>query len=174
MPSILDRAFRGSCNLQVLKAMNKVDAATVRGILDRHQASGFHVDDRLRREVDQPGEIFLDILATREEFLRLVWQSSDATRPLTPVGEPRTLLDCAGRLSTFGWEFQPLIQAGFEWFRPCVDIDKAFDYGNIGLVALTPLIESERRETPVGNYYIYDGVHKSIVLAKRLLRGEAD
>jgi hypothetical protein len=150
--------------------MNKVDAATVRSILDGHEASGFHVDDRLRGEIDQPGEMYLDVLATREEFLRLVWQSSDATRPLTPVGQPRTLLDCACRLSTFGWEFQALIQAGFEWFRPCADIDKAFDYGKVGLVALTPLIESERRETIAGNYYIYDGVHKSIVLAKRLLR----
>jgi hypothetical protein len=152
--------------------MNKVDAATVRSILERHQASGFHVDDRLRSEVDKPGEMYLDVLATREEFLRLVWQSIDATRPLTPVGAPRTLLDCACRLSTFGWEFQALVQAGFEWFRPCADIDKAFDYDKVGLVALTPLSESERRETTAGSYYIYDGVHKSIVLAKRLLRGE--
>jgi hypothetical protein len=152
--------------------MNKVDARTVRSILDRHEASGFHVDDRLRSEVDKPGEMFWGILATREEFLRLVWQSSAATRPLTPVGEPRTLLDCARRLSTFGWEFQTLVQDGFEWFRPCVEIDEAFDYSKLGLVALTPLIESERRETSAGNYYIYDGVHKSIVLAKRLLRGE--
>src|SRR5216684_3250641 len=154
--------------------MNKTDAASVRSILEKHQASGLHVDERLWRELDQPGEMFLDFLATREEFLRLVWQSIDATRPLTPVGEPRTLFDCASRLSTFGWEFQRLVQAGFEWFRPCVDIDKAFDYGKVGLVALTPLTESEKRETARGNFYIYDGVHKSIVLAKRLLRGETE
>jgi hypothetical protein len=153
--------------------MTKIDAASVRVILERHQASGFHVDDRLWREVDQPGEMFLGELATREEFLSLVWQSSDATRPLTPVGEPRTLFDCASRLSTFGWAFQNLVHTGIEWFRRCVDIDTAFDYGKLGLVALTPLNDPERRETPVGNYYIYDGVHKSIVLAKRLLHGEA-
>src|SRR5450759_3084307 len=135
--------------------MKKVDAATVRSILDRHEASGFHVDDHLRGEVDKPGEMFLDTLATREEFLRLVWQSSDATRLLTPAGEPRTLLDCASRLSAFGWEFQPLVVVCFGLFRPCLDIDKAFDYGKIGLVALTPLIEPERHETPTGNYYIY-------------------
>lgn len=113
-------------------------------------------------------------LATKAEFLKLVWQSIDATRSLTPVGEPRTLSDCANRLSAFGWEFQTLVQAGFEWFRRSVDIDAAFDYGKLGLVALTPLNEPERRETPAGNYYIYDGVHKSIVLAKRLLRRETE
>ncbi|SRR6266436_7230893 len=141
--------------------MNKADAAFVRAIVERHQASGLHVDDRLWREVDQPGEMFLGELATREEFLRLVWQSIPDTRPLTPVGEPRTLSDCANRLSTFGWEFQRLVQAGFEWFRPCVAIDNAFDYGKVGLVALTPLNEPEKRETPSGNYYIYDGCTKA-------------
>jgi hypothetical protein len=70
--------------------------------------------------------------------------------------------------------FKVLFKAGFEWFRPCLDIDKAFDYGKVGLVALTPLNEPGIRETPAGNYYIYDGVHKSIVLAKRLLRGETE
>src|SRR5713101_2802103 len=154
--------------------MNKTDAASVRAILESHQAAGFNVDGRLWHEIDQPGEMFLGELDTREEFLRLVWQSINATRPLTPVGEARTLFDCASRLSTFGWEFQPLVQAGFEWFRRCVDIDAAFDNGKVGLVALTPLNEAERRETPAGNYYIYDGVHKSIVLAKRLLRGETE
>src|SRR6266849_8380569 len=134
--------------------MNKIDAASVRATLESHQASRLGVDDRFWREVDQPGEMFLDILSTREEFLRLVWQSIDATRPLTPVGEPRTLSDCANRLSTFGWEFQALVQAGFEWFRRCVDIDKAFDYRKVGLVALTPLNAPEGCETPGGNYYI--------------------
>src|SRR6266851_2524280 len=154
--------------------MNKIDAASVRAILERHEASGLHVDDRLWHEIDQPGEMFLGRLATKAEFLKLVWQSISDTRPLTPVGEPRTLFDCANRLSTCGWEFQPLVHAGFEWFRRCVDIDAAFDYGKVGLVALTPLNEQEKRETLAGNYYIYDGVHKSIVLAKRLLRGETE
>ena len=154
--------------------MNMVDSADALSLLQRHQALGLHVDSRLLHEMEQPGEMFLGILTTRDEFLKLVWQSINATRALTPARQPRTLGDCASRLSTFGWEFQRLVQAGFEWFRRCVDIDKAFDYGKVGLVALTPLNESERRETPAGNYYIYDGVHKSIVLAKRLLRGETE
>jgi hypothetical protein len=38
--------------------MDKTDAASVRAILKRHEALGFHVDDRLLHEVDQPGEMF--------------------------------------------------------------------------------------------------------------------
>jgi hypothetical protein len=134
--------------------MNKTDAASVRSILETHEASSLRVDDRLWREVDRLGEMCLDRLATKEEFLKLVWQSIAATRPLTPVAEPRTLFDCAIRLSAFGWEFQSLVQDGFEWFRPCVNIDKAFDYDKLGLVAITPLNEAEKRETPEGKYYI--------------------
>jgi hypothetical protein len=39
--------------------MKKVEAASVRATLETHQASGFHVDGRLWREIDQPGEMFL-------------------------------------------------------------------------------------------------------------------
>jgi hypothetical protein len=155
-----------------LKTLTKTDAASVHSILDEHQALGLHVDHRLRHEIDEPGDMFLGTIDREDEFLRLVWQSNEDTRLLTPLGKPRTLFDCASRLLTFGWQFQRLVQAGWNWFRPCVDIDTAFDYGKVGLVGLTPLVESEKRETVAGNYYIYDGVHKSIVLAKRLLRRE--
>jgi hypothetical protein len=43
--------------------MNKTDAASVRVILEGHQAAGSHVDGRLWREVDQPGEMFLGTYA---------------------------------------------------------------------------------------------------------------
>jgi hypothetical protein len=152
-------------------AWTKTDLASVLSILERHEALGLHVDDRLWREVRQPGEMFLGVLAPKEEFLKLVWQSINETHLLAPPGQPRTLRDCALRLSRFEWEFEAVVQ---KWFQPCADIDAAFDYGKVGLLALTPLTEPEKRETPEGNYYIYDGVHKSIVLAKRLLRGEAE
>jgi hypothetical protein len=84
--------------------------SSFRVILKKHATAGFHVDDRLWHEIDQPGEMFLDLLATKEEFLKVVWQSTDATRPLAPVGEARTLFNCASRLSTFGWEFQTSCQ----------------------------------------------------------------
>ena len=154
--------------------MKELDSPEVLRFLEGHQASGLHVDDRLLGEVKRPGKVFVFTLATVDEFLSLVWQSIDASRPLVPAGRPRTLRDCALRLSQFNWRFQALVQAGFTWFEKCVAIDADFDYSKIRWIALTPLIASEKRETPAGSHYIYDGVHKSIVLAKRVLSGQVD
>jgi hypothetical protein len=154
--------------------MDQINTLAIRSILEKHSASGSHVDDRLLREISKPGKMYLGLLPSKEEFLKLVWQSIDATRPLSPAGQPRTLRDCASRLAECEWQFQSLVDGGFTWFQKCVDIDEEFDYSKLGLIALTPLTPSEKDETPAGTYYIYDGVHKSIVLAKRILRGETE
>ncbi|HKZ53975.1 MAG TPA: hypothetical protein VJ123_00730 [Anaerolineales bacterium] len=149
----------------------KVEAAERR--LRQHQERGLHVDARLFQEIRKPGQLSLVTLETDDEFLSLVWQAIDDTRPLAPHGQPRALRDCASRLSTFKWSFEVLVRAGYPWFRKCVPIDAAFAFEQFGWVAITPLVRDEQRGTPHGSYYIYDGVHKSIVLAKRLLCGEA-
>jgi len=140
--------------------------------LNNHKRNGFRVDSRLLLQINQQGQISLLTLETEDEFLRLVWQAIDETRPLTPKSQPRSLKDCASRLAFFGWSFEALVHGGFPWFQECTDIDVAFDFGKVGWVAVTPLVKDELRETPHGSYYIYDGVHKSIVLAKRILRRE--
>jgi hypothetical protein len=48
----------------------------------------------------------------------------------------------------------------------------AFTFARFGLVAVTPLVPSELTDTPHGSYYLYDGLHRAIVLAKKILRGE--
>jgi len=88
------------------------------------------------------------------------------------VREVRTLKDCALRLSDYEWQFPALVTTGFDWFKKCIEIDTAFDYSKLGLIVLMPLKNSEKSETPQGTFYIYDGVHKTIVLAKKLLRNE--
>ncbi len=140
--------------------------------LREHKEHGLHVDSRLLREIDQPGQVALLILETENEFLDLVWQAVPATRPLTPQGHPRSLRDCASRLASVGWSFEALVEAGYPWFQTCNIIDRAFDIDKVGCVAVTPLVATEAQDTPHGTYYVYDGVHKSIVLAKRLLRRE--
>lgn len=116
--------------------------------------------------------MFVMLLTTADDFLSLVWQSIPEARPLVPVNQPRTLRDCAARLSPYGWQFDRLVQEGHNWFQACADIDEGFDYRKLGCIAIQVCLPQEKRETPAGTYYIYDGVHRSIVLAKRLLRRE--
>ncbi len=154
--------------------MKLVDPDAVLAELARHQDRGFHVDSRLLAEVPKPGNLFRFRLGQEEDFFRLVWQSTSKTRPLTPEGWPRTLRDCVLRLRTYSWSFRQLVTGHYEWFQECVAIDENFTYDNFGLVALTPLNSHERHETPQGTYYLFDGVHKGIVLAKKVFRGEVD
>jgi hypothetical protein len=60
-----------------------------------------------------------------------------------------------------------------DFFRPCVPIDRQFDYRRFGWVAVVAANDEERTQSPLGSFYVFDGAHKSLVLAKRLLAGEA-
>jgi len=139
--------------------------------LESQQARGCHFSDRLRTEVDNPGERILVRAPTANEFFMLLWQSDSNTRPLAPEGEPRTVRDCAMRLAGYGWRFQNLVSLT-DWFQRCAAIDENFDYSMLCWIVITPLITEERRVTPDATFYIFEGVHRSIVLAKRLLMRE--
>jgi hypothetical protein len=141
-------------------------------ILTAHEVAGNHVDKRLFRELDAHGELCLFKINTKQDFLSLVWQSNDDCRPLAPTGKSRTLHDCALRLKQHGWAFRNLVDAGYLWFEKCISIDEAFDLSRFNWIALTPLTNGESQESPNGTYYIYDGVHKTIVLAKKLIHDE--
>lgn len=154
--------------------MRSISRIEVQTVFDQHTAAGCHVDDRLLAQIDAPGELFVDVLPTCADYLRLVWQSIDAARPLVPVERPRTLRDCASRLESFEWRFQALVAQGYPWFEKCARLDQAFDWSKLGWIAVTPLLHAESRSNPQGSYYIYDGAHKSIVLAKRLLCRELE
>ena len=55
--------------------MREVSIAEVLDCLNRYCRAGFHVDERLRSQVTQPGTMFMMSLTTTEDFLKLVWQS---------------------------------------------------------------------------------------------------
>jgi hypothetical protein len=156
------------------KPIRQVGVEEVLDKLKRQSAAGCHVDCRLLQEARRPGQMYVVPLQNADEFLSLVWQSCSKTRPLVPVGQPRTLRHCASRLAHYEWRFENLVNAGCPWFRMCVDIDAGFDYSWFGWIALTPCNELEQQETPTGLNYTYDGVHKSIVLAKKLLNSELE
>jgi hypothetical protein len=154
--------------------MKTLTTTEVLDVLDQHRKAGLHVDARLFEEVLKPGALHLICLCCVNRFLELVWQSIDATRPLARASHPRTLDRCAQRLSGFDWKFQSLVDAGYPWFASCVEIDSQFNVARFGWLAVKPLTPSEKQETPGGTYYVYDGAHKSIVLAKKLLRRELE
>ena len=153
-------------------SINPISPANALKILNAHQLAGNHVDERLFKQLGAPGDLWLFDLNTREEFLSLVLQSNDACRPLAPSGKPRTLYDCASRLKQYKWSFRNLCGACYSWFDKCVAIDETFDLPRFNWIALTPLTHGELQESPRGAYYIYYGVHKTIVLAKKLIRNE--
>ena len=175
--NFLDKNSSAPVNEQVEnmeEGFKRISPAEARKVLVARQTGGDHVDSRILRELDALGELHLITLKTSDEFLSLIWQSSSECRPLAPVGETRILHDCALRLEQYDWSFHNVCESGsgYPWFEKCVQIDESFDLSRFHWIALTPCVNNELRESPRGTYYIYDGVHKAIVLAKKLIRNE--
>jgi hypothetical protein len=157
--------------------MKWVSSADVLSRLHDREARGHHVDARLIQAVMGPGSLFLLTLDDEQSFLSLIWQEIDPTRLLTPRGLPRTLGDVAGRMVEHAWTFASLSQpmglpptqhlpAAFESFER---INSEFDFAEFDFVAVMAANDSERRQSPHGTFYIYDGVHRTLVLAHRIL-----
>jgi hypothetical protein len=159
--------------------MLEISCDIARKTFKEREELGDHIDARLWHEIEAPGHIYKLTLETADQFLRLIWQEADPARFLTPPGNSRTLRDAAERLLQTGRSFEALVtnlgvprsEHHPEWFRPCVEIDRTFDMTRFGWVVLTPATEGERNQSPTGTYYVFDGIHKTLVLAKRLLQG---
>jgi hypothetical protein len=143
--------------------------------------SGEHVDERLFGAIRGSQALYKISLSDAESFHSLIWQERAETRLLTPRGQPRTMRDISCRLRHFGGLTNlastldvPQNQHNPEWFRTCVLIDKAFDFSRFGWISIAQPTDGERHQSPAGSFYIYDGVHRTLVLAKRLLTGETD
>lgn len=161
--------------------MEKTDKDQILNELTLKQGRGEHVDSRLLASVRDSQALYLFRLYDEDSFLSLIWQEIDSTRLLTPRGQPRTLKEIGLRLRA--WRgFSELASAlGLprtehrpEWFDRCVHIDTGFDYARFGWISVVHPTDSERRQSPSGSFYIYDGVHRAVVLAKRLLAQESE
>jgi hypothetical protein len=146
------------------------------------EKSGDSVDTRLREAVSKSRALYRFNLDDRTSFLSLIWQESDGVRLLTPSGKPRTLADVGQRMMGNSLTFEKLANSlslstkehNPEWFAPCRRIDIEFDFSRFGSVSVVPANDNERRQSPGGSFYIYDGVHRTIVLTKRLLSNEIE
>lgn len=160
--------------------MRQVSVMEVQNELATRQTAGHHVDQRLLTETSKPGDLYLLRLEDQDSFLSLIWQESDPARLLTPSGHSRTLREVAERVVRKNWTFEELsgdlgkseTQHHPKWFDPCARINREFDYAQFGWLALVPATDNERLQSPFGSFYLFDGMHKSLVLATRLLRGE--
>lgn len=162
--------------------MKKIDQKDAIKKLKDHQANGFHVDSRLLEEVKKDGDYFLIHLINKESFFSLIWQEIDYSRLLTPPGKPRCLFDVGNRFIKCDYSFEQLSepmqlsanQHNHQWFKNCISINSDFDYKKFGLITIVPAKDCERTQSPKGTFYIYDGIHKSLVLAVKILRKEID
>jgi hypothetical protein len=157
--------------------MKQVGSADVLARIQDRVGRGYHVDGRLIREVNAPGELYQFWIEEEDDFLRLIWQVSNPTRLLTPGGQPRTLRDVVTRMVSRGWTFASLLSpiglpaalhepSAFEKFDK---LFTEFDFEAFGFLGVTPALPSELTESPRGTFYIYDGVHRSLALAYRLV-----
>ena len=134
------------------------------------------------KEIDESGQLYLIRLEDEESFFSLIWQESDPARLLTPADQPRATRDVVSRLIANDYSFEslsktlgkPRDQHHPEWFLPCVEIDRVFDFNKFGWVAVVAANDDGRRQSPGGSFYLFDGMHKTLVLAKRLMNKKTD
>ncbi|HEY6170617.1 MAG TPA: hypothetical protein VIX80_00020, partial [Candidatus Kapabacteria bacterium] len=143
------------------------------------ESLGFHVDSRLQNSLakDDPSRIE-EMTLNEEMFLRLQFHANDSSRLLTPSGESRTLRDCVKRMVDNAWSFEKLTTKFYQpanfhspdWFRPCLNIYREFDSSKFFSIFSLHLTINEKSSTPSGSYSVYDGTHKSVVLAYKILQ----
>jgi len=156
--------------------MKKITQELARKALLQRVENDLKVDKRLLDEIKK-GDLYLIPLEDEHSFFSLIWHAIDDSRILTPQGQSRTLHDVTQRLIDNNYNFTALSsdlglnskQHNPKWFDKCKKINDNFDIDKFGWIAVTPATEDELRSSPKGTFYIYDGTHKSLVLAKRLL-----
>jgi hypothetical protein len=159
--------------------VKRIDNKAALASLQDRAAEGHHVDSRLLREVEH-GSLYSVMLEDPEMFLSLIWQESDPARFLTPPNEPRTLGDVADRFIrgeyTFASCAKPLGMPAHmhdpHWFEKCLPISNDFSYERFGPIALVSANDGERGQSPEGTFYVFDGIHKTLVLSVLCRQGK--
>lgn len=162
------------------QSVRQVDRDEVTRNVENWRLLSHNVDSRLLKAIHDEGEMYFITLEDQQTFFSLIWQEIDASRLLTPFGVPRTLNDVLSRFNSEGHSFESLSNSldlprthhKPEWFKDCVKIDQEFDINKFGWLTVVSANDAERNSTPKGTFYIYDGNHRALILAKRILAGE--
>lgn len=161
--------------------MQRIEKSAIVAKLLLHQTA-HHVDSRLLETISKsfPEEDFYQIrLKDEATFLSLIWHWNPSSSLLTPDGKSRTLCDVANRMVDKGWSIQRLYGAEIleegrhdpQWFNACRHIVESFNYEDFGWIFVNHPTINEKADSPSGSYYIYDGCHKTLVLAHGILTG---
>jgi hypothetical protein len=155
----------------LMKRINKGEA--LRGLEDDERTA------EIRKEIEERANgLFLLRIEDEASFLSLIFEERPGTRILTPgIGRPRTLLDVAERIRDHKHTFDNLARnhqcslndINPEFFAKCAAIEANFDFKRFGRLILVHANNDERKQTPHGSFYIHDGNHRALILAKKVV-----
>ena len=155
-----------------------IPTLTVLDELNKKVEQGHRVDSRIYRLLYEQNPVYATVIETQEEFLKLIFHEGCPSRLLTPAEQPRSLEDVVNRMENMNLTFETLTHDLShdryyhhpEWFSQCVQINSAFTYDYFSPIFLTDSTDLELFQTPGSPFHIYDGTHRSLVLAWKIIK----
>ncbi len=148
-----------------------------------HEAKGHHVDSRVKRRLAEGCPVVIEVIEDQDRFLQLLYHDNQKVSGfLTPYHQPRTLRDVVRRMNDTKLNFNSIAEVSDkippelhrpDWFNKCLDIyTKGLTFEDFGCLFLMDLVDEEQRWSPSAFSSIYDGTHRSLVLAWLLMNKE--
>jgi hypothetical protein len=113
-----------------------------------------------------------------DDLMGLCWQDTRDVRILiTPPGISRSVGAVAHRFLERGLTWQSLITNAVEgeyspaWFGPCLQYANGQRDLHAGELLLVPTTTDEHRDAGQAHWYVWDGIHRSLVAAVEHLAG---
>ena len=164
---------------QAVKNLNRLQAWHLIKVHEGENGCN-RVDPRISHAINDSDRdhrsLYLGSIDTEEEFLGLQWPrlNSRYVGFLIPPGAPTSLREVAKRFTCLCITFDDLVngqgqgipenQIDRPWFKPCAEIEKDFSWDRMRLLVLTSRSAADR------NFYLYDGMHRTLALATLLLK----
>jgi len=133
--------------------------------------------DTLREALieDPPkGPIFGAEIDRPDVFLKLNLRYQKVTHPIAPLDDSLELEQIIGRMRDSQQDFRTLANEQDDpnkrkWFTRVADIIQKFSYEDFGLIALEPSAPGLLKPEEATCYSIFEGQHRSLALAWRLM-----
>jgi hypothetical protein len=160
--------------------MRSIDRLEAKEKLLSEQGEGYRGDVRVISALNRDQTCcFLLRLEDETSFLSLIWHDVPESRVLS-ANQSLLLGDVARRLIDRGWTFEKLVKREIggdyspDYFAGCAHLDREFKFSEFGWPTLVLPNETERRRCPTGSFYLMDGTHRTLVLARKILLKEIE